>query len=311
MSYRDAAGTPRHTVGVVGALGLEKPGTGILPHEETTPKAKTDRLELLRATRANLSPIWGLSPAAGLSAALEPPAHPAEHTTDPERVAHELWPITEPAQIDAIRALVESQPVLIADGHHRFETTLTYREEQARDGNHGQDEDFVMALVVELTDEQLTVQAIHRLLTGLPPGFDLPAALEPWFDLTPTAPADRTIVTRMAEAGALTVLTRTGVWLAWPRDSVSDTRHPRPRQQPPGRHARRVAPVRGRLPARLGPVRGGGSHRPGECTAAVLLRPPSVDQIASISHGGVRMPPKTTFFWPKPRTGMVVRELLS
>ena len=60
MRFTDPAGAPRQTIGVIGALGLEPPGTGILPHEETTPKAKTDRLELLRATRANLSPIWGL-----------------------------------------------------------------------------------------------------------------------------------------------------------------------------------------------------------------------------------------------------------
>ena len=95
MSFSDPAGTPRQTVGVIGALGLEPPGRGILPHEETTPKAKTDRLELLRATRANLSPIWGLAPAAGLSAAAQPPAHPAEHATDPDGSRHELWPITD------------------------------------------------------------------------------------------------------------------------------------------------------------------------------------------------------------------------
>src|SRR5205807_7342604 len=58
MAYTDPAGDRRQTVGVIGALGLEAPGQGILPHEETTPKAKTDRLELLRATRCNLSPIW-------------------------------------------------------------------------------------------------------------------------------------------------------------------------------------------------------------------------------------------------------------
>ena len=74
-----------------------------------------------------------------------------------------------------------------------------------------------MALIVELAEEQLTVQAIHRLLTGLPPGFDLLGALEAWFDITPTAPADRTIVTRMAEAGAVAILTRSGAWLARPR----------------------------------------------------------------------------------------------
>ena len=82
MRFTDPAGATRHTVGVIGALELEPPGSGILPHEQTTPKAKTDRLELLRATRANLSPIWGLTPAAGLAACCPPPGHPAEHAVD-------------------------------------------------------------------------------------------------------------------------------------------------------------------------------------------------------------------------------------
>ena len=82
MRFTDPAGATRQTVGVIGALELEPPGSGILPHEQTTPKAKTDRLELLRATRANLSPIWGLTPAAGLAACCPPPGHPAEHAVD-------------------------------------------------------------------------------------------------------------------------------------------------------------------------------------------------------------------------------------
>ena len=127
-----------------------------------------------------------------------------------------MWPIIDVDQIDAIQALVESEPVLIADGHHRYETALAYRDERRQHGTARADDDFVMALIVELADEQLTVQAIHRLIDGLPSGFDLPAALAPWFDVTPTAPADRTITIRMAEAEAIAVLTRTGAWLARP-----------------------------------------------------------------------------------------------
>ena len=78
--------------------------------------------------------------------------------------------------------------MLIADGHHRFETALAYREERLAAGAHTDDDDLVMALIVELTPEQLTVQAIHRLVTGLPRSFDILSGLAPWFDLTPTAP---------------------------------------------------------------------------------------------------------------------------
>ena len=308
MSFTDPSGAPRQTVGVIGALGLEPPGSGILPHEETTPKAKTDRLELLRATRANLSPIWGLTPSSGLSKLANPPDHAADHAMDPDRVFHELWPITAADQVEAIRAAVESQPVLIADGHHRFETALNYQKERSDASVAGDSEGFVLALVVELSPEQLTVQAIHRLLSGLPDGFDLPVALDDWFDVTPTAPVDRTILTRMDEAGALAVLTRSGAWLARPRESVV-------RAATHDLDSSRLDVALARIPGHHLSFQHGWDNcaaavAAGQADAAVLLRPASVDQIAAIAHGGVRMPPKTTFFWPKPRTGMVIRELL-
>ena len=308
MAFTDPAGRSSRTVGVIGALGLEPPGQGILPHEETTPKAKTDRLELLRATRANLSPIWGLSPGTGLTRHLDPPSHPLERATDDDGVVHEMWPIGDPERIAAIRAAVESAPVLIADGHHRFETALNYRSEQRQAGSDCADEDAVMALVVELTEEQLTVQAIHRLLVGLPEGFDLPGALDEWFDVTPAEPVDRTILGRMEEAGALAVLTRTQAFLARPRDKVTEA----------ATHdldSSRLDVALAALPPHQLVYQHGWEYcaaavAAGTASAAVLLRPATVEQIAAISHGGVRMPPKTTFFWPKPRTGMVIRELL-
>ncbi len=308
MTFTDPDGAPRSTVGVIGALELEPPGDGILPHEETTPKAKTDRMELLRATRVNTSPIWGLSPASGLSARLTPPATPAEHVTDGDGVAHQLWPIADPVAVAAIRAAVESQPVLIADGHHRFETALAYQEERAGGPPGSAGEDLVMALIVELRAEQLTVQAVHRLLSGLPGGFDLPEALAPWFDVTPTGPPDRTIGARMGDAGAMAVLTLSGAWLARPRPGVTAA----------ASHdldSSRLDVALASLPAHHVTYQHGwatcaAAVATGQADAAVLLRPAAIDQIGAIARGGIRMPPKTTYFWPKPRTGMVLRELL-
>lgn len=309
MAFTDPAGRPSQTLGVIGALGLEPPGEGILPHEETTPKAKTDRLELLRATRANLSPIWGLSPGTGLSAHLQPPDHPLERATDEDGVIHEVWPIGDGEQVKSIQAAVESAPVLIADGHHRFETALNYRAERQAEGRGSPDDEAVMALVVELTGEQLTVQAIHRLLVALPAGFDLPGALDEWFDVTPTEPVDRTILGRMEDAGALAVLTPDQAFLARPRAHTSAA----------ATHdldSSRLDVALTGFPDHQLVYQHGWDHcaaavAAGAASAAILLRPATVDQIAAISRGGVRMPPKTTFFWPKPRTGSVIRELLS
>jgi uncharacterized protein (DUF1015 family) len=309
MTFTDPTGARRQTLGVIGALGVEAPGDGILPHEETTPKAKTDRLELLRATRANLSPIWGLSPSATLSDLLDTPSHPADHALDDDGVRHEVWAITVPERVAAVAATIEAQPILIADGHHRFETALTYRDEQTRSGASAEDANYVMALVVPLSEEQLTVQAIHRLVAGLPGGFDVIAALDPWFDLAPTAPVDRTIGVRMLDGEALTVLTRDGTWLARPRPAVVE------RAAHDLDSSRLDVALAGFPPHRLTYQHGWGNCAAavatGQAEVAVLLRPATVEQIAAVSHGGVRMPPKTTFFWPKPRTGMAVRELLS
>ncbi len=307
MRFRDPGGVARQTVGVIGALELEPPGSGILPHEQTTPKAKTDRLELLRATRTNLSPIWGLTPAGGLAACCPPPGHPAEHAVDLDGVKHELWPITDPDQTRAVRSLVEGQPVLIADGHHRYETALAYRAELAQNGSRGVGEDAVMALIVELGEEQLTVQAIHRLIHGLPAGFDLPGALAEWFEITPTGRPDRSITARMVDADSLALVTPAGAWLARPRPALLSA-------APHDLDSSRLDVALAALPPhhvtfQHGSDRATTAVASGQADAAVLLRPVTVDQIGEVGRGGVRMPAKTTFFWPKPRTGMVIREL--
>jgi uncharacterized protein (DUF1015 family) len=309
MSFVDGTGERRSTVGVIGALGLEEPGSAILPHEQTTPKAKSDRLELLRATRANLSPIWGLSPAAGLTRLLGAPSHPAQRSVDDDGVVHELWPITDQDQVDEIADAVGSAPVVLADGHHRYETALEFREERRRETEQAAgDHDLVMALIVELADEQLSVGAIHRLVDGLPEGTDLLAVLGEGFELEPTEPPDPTIEARMRDAGALGVLTPSGTWLA----------HPRPQVAAAAGHdldasrldaARRSWPTH-RLEFQHGWAECAEAVAAGRAQAAILLRPATVHQIAAVAEGGDRMPPKTTFFWPKPRTGLVIRELI-
>ena len=257
MTFSDESGQRRHSVGVIGALGLSAPGTGdILPHEHTTPKAKSDRLQLLTATATNLSPIWGLSLAAGLSSLVESvsgPAAGAPQAVDADGVVHELWPITDPPSVEAISAMVGSAPVVIADGHHRFETALTYQGQRRESGGDGSGPfDFVMALVVELSDEQLAVRAIHRLLTGLPEGFDLLAALETSFEIVPTDPVDATIGERMISAGSLALVTPEGAWLMQAPSRAGRRRIPGPRFQPPRRRPGPAASPPAHLPARMG-----------------------------------------------------------
>jgi uncharacterized protein (DUF1015 family) len=336
MSYISAEGDPRQTLGVIGALVLEPPGQGILPHEETTPKAKSDRLELIRATEANTSPIWCLCSERGLTDALgDPPGNDTGGASeaasliasaqDDEGTLHEIWPMFGPAVHEKVAKIIQAQPVLVADGHHRYETALTYQAERTErapskvtpptstaagpftgrsiGGVAGYD--AVLALVVELSEQHLQVMAIHRVVSGLPAGYDLLAGLEPSFELSRTAIEGPALLTEMLSAGALAVLTETGNWLAKPRPGGPVSAYDLD-------SSRIDAALRG-LPAHElsyehDPGQARAEVRSGDADAAVLCRPATVRQIAQTAHGGVRMPPKTTFFWPKPRTGMVLRD---
>jgi uncharacterized protein (DUF1015 family) len=292
MSFTDESGRDRATTGVLGALTLERPGEGgILPHERTTPKAKSDRLDLLRATKANSSAIWGLSLANGLSKLLDPPGAALGDFTDDDGVRHQSWRIDDHDACAAISDAVGSAPVVIADGHHRFETCLAYREEAGDDIPGAA---ATLFLVVELVDEQLTVQPIHRLVSGLPDDFDLPGALSSTYVVTPVDEVPH---------GELGLVTSSASYRLEPLvdDGTLDTV---------------------RLDAALAPLpehdlafqHGSGLVRQavasGRAQAGVLLRPVGVPEIAAVAEGGDRMPPKTTFFAPKPRTGIVFRSLV-
>ena len=131
----------------------------VLPHEETLPKPKSDRLDLLRATNANLSPIWGLSLTPGMAKTYATDGAPDVSATDDDGVRHELWVIDDEQTVDAIRTAVSASPVVIADGHHRYETSLAFQRERraALGGPVPGDFDLIMALVVELSADELAV----------------------------------------------------------------------------------------------------------------------------------------------------------
>ena len=133
------------------------------PTSASRPKASTDRLDLTRATRANLSPVWGLSLATGLTELLAAPAEPIASVTV-DGVEHVVERVTDPVRIDAIAAAIASDDVLIADGHHRYGIGRTYRDERraAAGGDAGLAED-TLTFISELVADQLSVEAIHRL----------------------------------------------------------------------------------------------------------------------------------------------------
>ncbi len=312
MTYVDDRGRPARTLGVIGALELSRPDEGqILPHEHTTKKAKTDRLDLMRATCAQLSPVWMLSLASGLTEVVEPTGAADAEWTDDAGVGHAVWVVRDPERVAAIAEVVGSAPVVVADGHHRYETSLTHRDE--RRAAAGPDvelaSDAFMCLVVELTDDELTVRPIHRLVDGVDAA-GLEALLvargfTPVADPVPAGRvADGTVLHLMDEHGAVAVVDAAGAARLLAPDpaafaTVDDLDSARVA------HALDGTEVTVRFQHGVDLVQG--AVRKGAAGAGILLRPATVAQIEANAHAGHRMPAKTTFFHPKPRTGIVFR----
>ena len=164
-----------------------------------------------------------------------------------------------------------------------------------------------MALVVELSEDQLTVGAIHRTVSGLPEDFDLVGALAEWFDVVRAGAADDRTLGALADSNSLALVTGGQAYLLLPHAEPGRRSGQRPRLQPHRHRARRPARPRGHAPPQRG--RGARGPRDGEGQAAFLLRPVTVKQIDEWANERRRMPPKTTYFSPKPRTGMVFRSL--
>ncbi len=302
--YRMVSPGGHATNGIIGALGIDdESAAGIFPHEQTLPKAKSDRLDLLAATRANLSPIWGLSLTAGLSEVFAPQAAPRAEAVAGDGVTHQLWVIDDPGTIRAVEDAVEASAVVLADGHHRYETARTYREGRLDDPGA----DLVMALVVELSPEQLEVGPIHRALSGLPDGLDLVDVCSSWFDLTRVGDFDDRSTSALGQSGALALLMPSGTWLLSPKDGTAEAAGS-------DLDSSMVALVIAELPDHE--LEYLNSWQEGvraivddKSQAVLLLRPVSVEQIAECANAGKRMPPKSTYFHPKPATGMVFRPL--
>jgi len=306
MTATDDAGVERRTTGVVGALELSPPGTDILPHEHTTKKAKSDRLDLLRSSRANTSAIWGLSLAKGLTDLLPIDTEPLADLVDEDDVRHTIWRVDDPVTCAAISAAVAEQPVVVADGHHRYETSLAYKgEREVSDGDAGE-AGATLAYVVELIEDELTVHAIHRLITALPEGTEVAALLAPWFEEAGPPPEGVPITAAMAEAGCLTLVLPDREVLLKPRaDALADARDLDSSRLDVGL----AALPDHQLSFQHGVQNVRAAVASGAAQAGVLLRPATVAQIEATAHGGERMPPKTTFFHPKPKTGLVFRSL--
>lgn len=172
----ELAGKRRTRRGFMARVRLEPFGEGrIFPHEETMPGPKADRLQLMRATGMNLSQVFGLYPdelgevQEQLDAAVGR-ALPLE-ATDHLGVVNRLWPVSDQRVVSAVTGLMGPKPIFIADGHHRYETALRYLDERRAAGDAVAPDspaNFVLMTLISTTDPGLAILPTHRLIAGLP-----------------------------------------------------------------------------------------------------------------------------------------------
>jgi uncharacterized protein (DUF1015 family) len=248
---------PRRRDGLVAALRIEPYETGrIRPHERTHPGPKEGRLRLLRALRMHTEPLFFLYPGS-----LQAPAGSPTIDVELDGVRSRLWRLEGAPELDDVE-------LLIADGHHRYETALAFHDEEGTEAS-----EWLLAVLVPTEQKGLTIFPTHRIATRTKP---LPA-LEPHPDGDDRAIAE--------------VYTRQGTGYLHGDRGELDTElvaryAPEVRYTPSAEEARAAVDS-------------------GEAEAAFLLRPPTVEQVAAVAEAGKTMPQKSTFFYPKLTSGLL------
>jgi uncharacterized protein (DUF1015 family) len=315
------------------------PGAGVLPHERTLSGPKEDRYKLLRATGVNTSPVVALfdDPDGGtadrLAAVTAGP--PDIDVTDDDAVSHRVWALPAsgdgPASVvaGALLAAAGARPVTIADGHHRYETALRYRDERRMTRSCDEDPpfDYVLVLMLEATGQELTVLPTHRLVRGLGDegATALLARATDLFDVTPVASAEAMIKEFDANGGP-GGRGRFGLWTRAGGAVLTARREAFEELLSSGGDALRALDV-SLLGAALDRLSGidadavtagaiqytksaadaiAAVDAGGGIDAAFLLEPTPVASIQAVAREGDVMPQKSTYFYPKALTGLVI-----
>jgi uncharacterized protein (DUF1015 family) len=332
QDYTAPDGSTRTRSGFFARVRVEDYGAGrIRPHERTHPGPKEDRLRLTRATRANLSPIFSLFPDAGGTAtetlAQATSGEPFVEVSDHEGTRNTLWRVSDPESIAALQAALADAELLIADGHHRYETARAYADEVGGEGDHR----YVLMFLVSLDDPGLLVFPTHRMLTGLKNDtekqlairdvarrdFDI-AQLDDTHELEPPADGNRVAF------GYMDSFLKRPVRLTLKDQSIAD--EALPGMPEPYRRLDTAVLEALILRGALGMSEDDISHlrgldysknlddaiervESGVADAGFFMRATPVEQVREVAASGESMPPKSTYFYPKVPTGLVFNPL--
>jgi uncharacterized protein (DUF1015 family) len=332
QDYSGPDGVARTRQGFFCRVKIEGYGPGrVRPHERTHPGPKEDRLRLTRATKANISPIFSLysDPEQRAWDALAPATEqePWGDVTDGQGTRHRLWRVSDPRTIAAVQAATADAELLIADGHHRYETMDAYAEEIGGEGEHR----YILMCLVALQDPGLTIFPTHRLVKGLDD--ERRAALEETlaknFEISEIpagelAPAPNDSEPTPLEMGYIKEGDERSYRLRLKDQAIADAALAHHTE--PYRHldtgVLETLILKGALQMSDDDI----SHfngmfyardtdeavamvREGDYEAAFIMRPTPVRQVRELAAEGENMPPKSTFFYPKLLTGLLFNPL--
>ena len=329
QDYTGPDGRARTRRGFLARVRVEQYGPGrIRPHERTHPGPKEDRLRLTRATRANLSPIFSLfsDPSNAAWGALEQhiDGEPFGQSTDADGTVNKLWRVTDPTAIAAVTDAAASAELLIADGHHRYETARVYADEIGGEGAHR----YVLMCLVALEDPGLTVFPTHRLVNNLS-GDQIEAlagAIRQNFDVEELSSTDALfpassdqirigyIDSHFKRPFMLTLKDQ-----AIAAELLSDRSEPYQRLDTALLEALILKQTLGMTDDDIDHLDGLGYARDdaqalelvtsGAYDAAFMMSPTPVAHVQEVAASGESMPPKSTYFVPKVPTGLVFNPL--
>jgi uncharacterized protein (DUF1015 family) len=330
QDYTGPDGRSRTRRGFLARVRVENYGPGrIRPHERTHPGPKEDRLRLTRATQTNLSPIFSLYSDAGetaLEALVAARSHdPWGEATDEDGTVNRLWRVEDPGAVQTVESTLRGTELLIADGHHRYETARIYADEVGGEGDHR----FVLMCLVALQDPGLTVFPTHRLIKNLSSDQQeaLAEALRRDFDIQELSGPDELPPhpdKGQIALGYIDAHFKRPFRLTLKDPAAADAALPG-RAEPYRRLDTAVLEaliLKGALGmsdedidhlSQLGYARDSAEAielvQTGQYDAAFLMAPIPVEQVQEVAAAGESMPPKSTYFFPKVPTGLLFNPL--
>lgn len=313
-------GSPRVRSGIIGLVKLQDFSEGVvMPHEKTIPKHKADRLELMCAAKGDVEQVFLLydDPSEEIETMLLQARKKEEELRflDSEGVHHRLVKISDPKMVERMSRLFEPVNLLIADGHHRYETALEYKR-MVRSKTNDKGElpcDFIMATLVSFRNPGLVIYPTHRLVQNVQPALleKLPKALEEEFEVDHFPGPDE-----LAEAVELSSRHAFGVWIPTTNTLIraipkADASASNPLEDLPVWIVQEkvLKKLLGFTPEMLDTkvnidyVKGTAPTKEamgtGEYQACFFVKPPTVQQVMAVAQSGQKMPHKSTYFFPK------------